>query len=64
MRAAQFLQRLEDEKTRLARESLEKPNGRDAFDYGRAAGMYAGLEHAKRVLLELFDEKERRDFDL
>ena len=64
MRVEQFLQRLEAEQKRLACETLEKPGGRDAFEFGRAAGMYAGMEHAKRVLIDMFAEKERRDFDL
>jgi len=64
VKVAQYLQKLEEEQTRLARGSLAKPSGRDGFEYGRAAGMYAGLEHAKTVLLELFAEKERRDFDM
>jgi hypothetical protein len=59
-----YLQRLEAEQARLACESLEKPAGKDAFEYGRAAGIYAGLEHAKRVLMDMFAEKERRDFDI
>ncbi len=65
MRAEQLiLQRLEAEQVRLAKESLEQPGGRDAFEYGRAVGMYAGLEHAKRVLVELFADTEKRKFDL
>jgi len=48
----------------LAREALERPAERDAFAYGRAVGLHAGLEHAKSVLLNLIDEKERKDFNL
>ena len=59
-----FLRRLEAEQAQLAREAMEKPAGRDAFAYGRAVGIHAGLERAKTVLLELIDEKERKDFDL
>ncbi len=61
MRVEQFLQRLEAEQTRLARETLENPGGRDTFEFGRAVGMYAGMKHAKEVLLDMFAEKERRD---
>ena len=43
---------------------MEKPSGRDAFAYGRAVGIHAGLERAKIVLLEMIDEKERKDFNL
>jgi len=59
-----FLQRLETEQARLAREALERPSERDAFAYGRAVGFYAGLEHAKTVILNLIDEKERKDFNI
>lgn len=62
MKLETLLQRLETEQARLAREALEKPSGREAFDYGRAVGMYAGLEHAKRILIDLVAEKERKDF--
>lgn len=64
MRVEQYLQRIEDEKTKLARETLERPAGRDPFDYGRSVGMYAGLDLAKQLLLDLFAEKERKDFNL
>lgn len=59
-----LLRRLEDEQTLLAREALQQPQGRDAFDYGRSVGLYAGLEHAKSILIDMVAEKERRDFDL
>lgn len=63
MRLAAFLQRLKDEQTRLACEALETPNPGE-FNHGRAVGMYAGLERAQTILLELVDEKDRKDFDL
>lgn len=64
MRIETLIQRLEHEQARLAHEALAKPNGRDAFDYGRVIGMYAGLEQAKQAILALFDERERKDFNL
>lgn len=64
MKIEVLLQRLELEQARLAAEALAHPAGKDGFDYGRAVGMYAGLEHAKRTLIELVAEKERRDFNL
>lgn len=48
----------------LSREALAKPVGRESFDYGRVVGMYAGLEQAKQAILAMFDEKERKNFDL
>lgn len=64
MRIEVLLQRLKAEQARVAVEALKTPTGRDAFEYGRAVGFYAGLEHAERVLIELVAEKERQGFDL
>lgn len=61
MKIETLLQRLEAEQLRLATEALERPSGRDVFDYGRAVGIYAGLEHAKRTLIDMVSEKERKD---
>ena len=58
-----FLQRLDVEQSKLAHEALQHPQPGD-FNYGKAVGMYAGLEMAKRALLDLVAEKERKDFDL
>lgn len=64
MRLEVYLQKLEDAKTNLARAAMEKSGSRDAFDYGRATGIYAGLEMAKAIYVEMFADKERRDKDL
>lgn len=63
MRIENLLQRLKEEQALLARQTLEQPVPGD-FNYGKAVGMYAGLEIAQRVLLDAFDEKDRRDFNL
>lgn len=59
-----MLQRLEQSQADLARDALEQPQGRDVFEYGRVVGMYAGLELAKTVLIDMVAEKERKDFNL
>jgi hypothetical protein len=59
-----LLRRFEDEQARIAREALQQPQTPAEFAYGRAVGMHAGLEHAKNLLLELVDEKNKRDFIL
>jgi hypothetical protein len=59
-----FLQRLETEQAQLAKDALERPAGRDVFDYGRAVGLYAGLERAKQAIIEMVAEHERKGFDL
>lgn len=61
MKIEMLLQRLETEQAKLAREALEHPAGRDTFDYGRAVGLYAGLEHAKRTLVDMIAERESKD---
>jgi hypothetical protein len=64
MRIEVLLQRLEQSQADLARDALEQPQGRDTFEYGRVVGIYAGLELAKTVLLDMVAEKERKDFNL
>lgn len=59
-----FIQRLEQEQARLAHEALAKPAGRDAFEYGKVIGLYAGIEHAKQSIIAMFDDRERKDFNL
>ncbi len=64
MKIEVLLQRLEEEQALLAVETLTQPSGREAYDFGRAVGLYAGIERAKIVLLEMVREHERRGFDL
>lgn len=61
---AGLLRRLEAEQQKLASEALGRPSGRDAFEYGRVTGIYAGLEHAKQVLLDTLRDDEERGKDL
>lgn len=63
MRLETLLQRLEQEQASLAQQTLQQP-GPGEFNYGKAVGMYAGLERAKRVLLDLVTERDKRDFNL
>lgn len=60
MKANHFIQRLENEQNRLAREALEKPSDRTDFGYGFASGMHAGLEHAKNLLLKALEDEEHK----
>lgn len=64
MRIEVLLQRLEQSQAALARDALSQPQGRDTFEYGRVVGMFAGLELAKTVLIDMVAEKERKDFNL
>lgn len=59
-----ILRRLEDRQTELAASALAAPQQRDAFEYGRMCGMYAGFEDAKNILVGIIEEKDRRDAEL
>lgn len=50
--------RLKTEQQELAASALRGPTARDAFEYGRMVGMYAGLERALELVLETIDEGE------
>ena len=63
MKLEHLLQRLEAERAKLAHEALQHPQPGE-FNYGRAVGLYAGIEMAKRILIDTVAEKERKDFVL
>lgn len=63
MKLEHLLQRLEAEQSKLAHEALQHPQSGE-FNYGRAVGLYAGIEIAKRILIDTVAEKERKDFIL
>lgn len=64
MRVEILIRRIEDEQVLLARDALSRPQGKDAYDYGRVVGIYAGLEQAKSLISDLMAEKEAKDFFL
>lgn len=64
MKIDMILRRLDEEQHKLAHEALQHPQGRDNFEYGRVAGLYAGIEHAKGVIIDMIAEREKKDFDL
>lgn len=49
---------IEREQQDLAAAALRSPNSRDAFEYGRVSGVYAGLERAKEILLSTIVTEE------
>ena len=59
-----LLNKLKAEQARFALEAVQRPNTRDAFEYGYRAGTRAGLESAVSILLKLFDEEKNGDRDL
>ena len=62
MRVEILIRRIEDEQASLAKDALSRPQGKDAYDYGRVVGIYAGLEQAKNLILDTMAEKEAKDF--
>lgn len=62
MRVEILIRRIEDEQASLAKDALSRPQGKDAYDYGRVVGIYAGLEQAKGLISDLMAEKEAKDF--
>jgi hypothetical protein len=62
MRLETLLQRLETEQAAMAVEALERPSGKTEFDYGRAVGLYAGIQRAKEILINTVAEDDKREF--
>ena len=56
-----LLKKLEEEQMKQAHAALASPQGRDDFEYGRMVGMYAGIGHARTVLMDMISEAEDRD---
>jgi hypothetical protein len=61
---ARLLHLLETEASDSAIAAMEQPAGREAFDYGRAVGMYAGLRRAFEVIANAQSEEEAHGRDL
>lgn len=59
-----LLNRLKEAQREFALESLQKPNNRDAFEYGHRVGTVAGFELAINVLLATVQEEKYGDKDL
>lgn len=59
-----LLRRLEQAQAEVARSLLSTPAGRDAFEYGRAVGLYQGYENTRNMIANLFEESERGRFDI
>lgn len=56
-----LLKRIENEMAECAKEALSKPANRDAFEYGRMAGLYAGMNRVREMILLMSDEADARD---
>jgi hypothetical protein len=64
VRAQDLIQRLREEQERIAHDALSAPASRDAFAYGRACGMYAGIGVSMAALEEMIGDQERAQRDL
>ena len=61
---SKFLNILKATQAEFALEALQKPQNRDAFEYGYRVGMVAGYEASIDILLNLLDEEKYSDNDL
>jgi hypothetical protein len=59
-----LLRRLEEEQAEHAKRALAQPQNRDSFEYGRVAGIYAGLDRVREILLEIREAHDRADDEL
>jgi hypothetical protein len=59
-----LLSLLKTRQAEFALEALQKPQNRDAFEYGYRVGMVAGYEASIDILLNLLDEEKYSDNDL
>ena len=59
-----LVRRLEERQAEFAKAALAMPAHRDAFEYGRACGLYAGLEDAKNLILNFVADKDAKDNNL
>lgn len=59
-----LLARLKAEQASYALTSLQRPNQRDAFEFGFRSGVVAGYEISINILLSLLQEERNSDPDL
>jgi hypothetical protein len=59
-----LIQKLEAKQAAWAATALASPAGETAFEYGRAVGIYAGLDMAKTLINDVLSDQEQKDFDL
>jgi hypothetical protein len=52
------IKRLLEEQSRVAHESMEQPGDGSLFEYGRRAGIYAGLGRALAIIEETLAQGE------
>jgi len=55
------IKRLLEEQSRVAHETMEQPGDGSIFEYGRRAGIYAGLGRAIAIIEETLAKDEEDD---
>lgn len=55
------IKRLLEEQSRVAHESMQQPGDGSLFEYGRRAGIYAGLGRAIAIIEETLAQDEKDD---
>jgi hypothetical protein len=54
-----IIKRLLEEQSRVAHETMEQPGDGSIFEYGRRAGIYAGLGRAIAIIEETLAQDEK-----
>lgn len=62
--AQELFNRLKAKQAQFALDALQRPQTRDAFEYGYRVGVVEGYGAAISVLLNLLDEEKNFDNDL
>jgi hypothetical protein len=55
------LRRIETEMAECAQRALASPQRRDAFEYGRMAGIYGGLARSREIVLAMLDDEDEKN---
>ena len=64
MNLTQITAALEAKMAETAKNAIERPGVGDVFSYGKAVGMYAGLDAAKQIIDEMLRDELKRNGDL
>lgn len=60
---ARLIQDLKIAQVEHATSALAQPRGADAYEYGRAVGIYAGLTLALERIDQILSDEKHKDFD-
>lgn len=59
-----FVQKIKQRQAEFATSALTKPAERTEHEYGRVCGIYAGLEMALELYLDLLADRDQKDREL